>query len=129
MSKNYQTMTFLPLFGHTERSLGRFKFLRGKSPPNSKFWVFRKRDLSTFPTSYDGPNLDVGKASKSDMKVALCFWPVALRLRPFLLKKPKFTCFDCELDFSLLTDYFADVIDDMACKCNIKIVLEGRFIS
>jgi len=78
---------------------------------------------------YHGLNLDAGKASKSDMKVVLCFWPVALRLWPFLLKKPKFTGFDCELDVSLLTDDFTNVINGMACKCNSKIVLEGRFIS
>ena len=50
-------------------------------------------------------------------------------LRAILLRELKFTCFDCEFDFSLLMDEFTDVIDDMACKCNGKIVLEGRFIS
>jgi len=50
-------------------------------------------------------------------------------LRAILLRELKFACFDCEFDFSLLMDDFTDVIDDMACKCNGKIVLEGRFIS
>jgi len=50
-------------------------------------------------------------------------------LRAILLRKPKFAYFDYEFDFSFLIDDFIDVIDDMACKCNGKIVLEGRFIS
>jgi len=59
---------------------------------------------------------------------------VALRtsgatLRTILVRKLKFACFDYEFDLSLLMDDFNDAIDDMACKCNVKIVLEGRFIS
>ena len=50
-------------------------------------------------------------------------------LMTIFLKKPKFACFDYEFDFSLIMDDFTDVIDDMAYKCNGKIVLEGRFIS
>lgn len=50
-------------------------------------------------------------------------------LMSILLRKPKFACFDYEFSFSLLMDDFAHVIDDMACKCNSKILLECRFIS
>ena len=49
-------------------------------------------------------------------------------LSSILLRELKFTYFGCEFDFSLLMDDFTDVIDDMACKFNAKIVLEGRFI-
>ena len=50
-------------------------------------------------------------------------------LRAILLRELKFPCFDCEFDFSLFMDDFTDVIDDIECKCNGKIVLYGRFIS
>ena len=50
-------------------------------------------------------------------------------LRAILLRELKFACFDYEFDFSLLMDDFTDVINDMECKSNGKIVLKGRFIS
>jgi len=72
--------------------------------------------------SYHGLNLAKGKASKGVLKVAL-------RFEPFWSWKLKCAYFDCEFDFSLLMYDFTDLIHDMACKCNGKIVLEGRFIS
>lgn len=50
-------------------------------------------------------------------------------LRAIFLRELKFAYFDCEFDFSILMDDFTNVIDDMACKCNGKTMLDGRFIS
>ena len=41
-------------------------------------------------------------------------------LRAIFLKKPKFVCFDYEFDLYLFIDDFNDVINEMACKCNVK---------
>jgi len=54
--------------------------------------------------SYHGINLDVGKASKRDLKVALRGGPVALRVGQFLLRMASFPVFDCVLGFYLMDD-------------------------
>ena len=46
-----------------------------------------------------------------------------------LLEKSNFACLLCKFTFYLLMDDFADVNNDLACKCNSEMILEGRFIS
>lgn len=83
----------------------------------------------TFPVSYLELNLAKAEASKIRRKAALRLGPVALRLGPFWSGSQNSPILTMNLIYSLLIDDFIDVIDDMACKCNGKTVLEGRFIS
>lgn len=56
---------------------------------------------------YHELNLDAGKASKRDLKVALCVGPVALRIGQFLLRMPIFPVFDYVHGFYLMEDDLA----------------------
>ena len=54
--------------------------------------------------SYHELNLDVGKASKTDLKVALRVGPMALCVGQILHKMAIFLCFDYVHGFSLIED-------------------------
>ena len=64
----------------------------------------RKVDLKIFPMRYHELNLDVGKASKRDLKVALRIGPVALHVGQIFHRMAIFICFDCVHGFSLMGD-------------------------
>jgi len=94
MAKNYQKMTSLPLFGHTEVALGDFTFDGENDLQMQKFKMFQKLDRNTFPMRYLWLNLDKGKASKNGYEAVLRTWPVALCIEPIFLKiqfSPSFT--------------------------------------
>ena len=76
-------MTSLPLFGHTEAALGDFTFDRANELQIEKLKIFRKVDLTVFPTSYPTLTLDISKVVKSLIEVALCIYEVALRVGRF----------------------------------------------
>ena len=66
--------------------------------------MFWKLDLKIFPMSYHDLNLDAKKASKMDLKVALCVGLVPLHIGQILPKIAISLCFDCDLGFSLMDD-------------------------
>ena len=76
-------MTFLPLFGHIEATLGELSFEGSNELQMQKFQVFWKFNLNKFLMSYHGCNLDARKVSKRDLKVALRFWKFCSQLRFF----------------------------------------------
>jgi len=80
MSKNTLKMTFLPLFGHTEKVLGESSFKGSNELQMKKCYVFPKVELKTFPMNYHELNFQAGKTFKRDLKVALRFGPVVLRV-------------------------------------------------
>jgi len=90
-------MTFLPLFGHIEATLGESSFEGSNELQIQNFKVFWKVDLKKFPMSYHGLNLYAGKVSKRDLKVAL-------RFSQFLLRVAIFPVFYYNHGFSLMVD-------------------------
>ena len=97
-------MTFLPLFGHTEAVLGESTFEGSNKLQMKKFLLFWKLYLNIFPMSYHELNLDAEKASKRDLKVALCVGPLALRVGQILHRMAIFLCFDYVHGFFLMED-------------------------